>query len=98
MGSPSFDPFRLIRLELRVRHFLANMLYLLFSLFLFLYPATAIFRVGRIMHSENEYREISGRMTVRKAAILCEMDLECAGFTYLGSREMDVVRHIGFYR
>ncbi len=53
---------------------------------------------GRIVHGEFEYPELSGRMSVRKAVMICEADPECAGFTFLGTMELDIERHVGFFR
>ncbi len=53
---------------------------------------------GRIPHGENEYPELSGRMSVRAAASKCETDPECAGFTFVGTPELDSERHVAFFR
>jgi len=58
----------------------------------------AVFLPGRIPLGENEYPELSGRMTVRAAVSSCETDAECAGFTFMGAPELDAIRHVGFFR
>ncbi len=53
---------------------------------------------GRIPHGENEYPELSGRTSVRAAVAKCETDAECAGFTFMGTPDLDKERHVGFFR
>ncbi len=60
--------------------------------------AESAFFPGRIMYGKNEYPELSGRMSVRAAVSKCETDPECAGFTFMGSPELDTERHVGFFR
>ena len=43
---------------------------------------------GRVDHSVNEMDRLNGRMTPREAAIKCELDDECAGFTYHGPKSL----------
>ena len=43
---------------------------------------------GRVDHSVNEMNRLNGRMTLREAAIKCELDDECAGFTYHGPKSL----------
>ena len=43
---------------------------------------------GRVDHSINEMNRLNGRMTPREAAIKCELDDECAGFTYHGPKSL----------
>ena len=43
---------------------------------------------GRVDHSVNEMIRLNGRMTLREAAIKCELDDECAGFTYHGPKSL----------
>ena len=46
------------------------------------------FYVGKTDHSINEMQRLNGRMTPREAVIRCELDDECAGFTYHGPKTM----------
>ena len=58
----------------------------------------AKFFSGRVPAGTHEYPEISGRMVLREAVRICEGDAECAGFTQLGSDNLDDVRDVTFYR
>ena len=46
------------------------------------------FYTGRTDHSINEMNRLNGRMTPREAVIKCELDNECAGFTYHGPKRL----------
>ena len=46
------------------------------------------FYTGKTDHSLNEMNRLNGRMTPREAAIKCELDDECAGFTYHGPKTL----------
>ena len=46
------------------------------------------FYTGKTDHSINEMNRLNGRMTPREAAIKCEIDDECAGFTYHGPKTL----------
>ena len=51
---------------------------------------TSGYFVGRIPPEQFEYRELSKNnwMSPNEAARLCETDLECAGFTFRGSKDV----------
>jgi hypothetical protein len=46
------------------------------------------FYTGKTDHSINEMDRLNGRMTPREAAIKCELEDECAGFTYHGPKTL----------
>ena len=46
------------------------------------------FHTGRTDHSVNEMNRLNGRMTPREAVMKCELDDECAGFTYHGPKTL----------
>ena len=46
------------------------------------------FYTGRTDHSINEMNRLNGRMTAREAVMKCELDDECAGFTYHGPKSL----------
>ena len=48
----------------------------------------SLFYTGRTDHSINEMDRLNGRMTAREAVIKCELDEECAGFTYHGPKTL----------
>ena len=48
----------------------------------------SLFYTGRTDHSINEMNRLNGRMTAREAVIKCELDDECAGFTYHGPKTL----------
>ena len=50
--------------------------------------ADGVFYTGRVDHSLNEMNRLNGRMTPRKAAVICELDDECGGFTYHGPKTL----------
>ena len=54
---------------------------------------------GRVDHSDNEMDRLNGRMSPREAVIKCELDDECAGFTYHGPKTLwdDHIFQITFY-
>ena len=58
----------------------------------------SVFYPGKIIYSDSEYPQLSGQMTLREAVLKCEIDLECAGFTFMGTMELELVRRIGFFR
>ena len=59
-----------------------------------------IFYTGRTDQSINEMDRLNGRMTPRQAAVKCELDDECAGFTYHGPKTLldGHIFHITFYK
>ena len=59
---------------------------------------SCVFFPGRVLYAENEYPELSGRMTPRAAVAKCEIDSECAGFTFLGTRDLDQPKNVAFFR
>ncbi len=61
-------------------------------------PVRATFFPGRIMYANNEYPELGGRMRPRLAAIRCESDPECAGFTFMGAPGQSDPAHVAFFR
>lgn len=63
-----------------------------------IYSLFADFIPGKIFPGQFEYPELSGTMNPREAIRICEGDLECAGFTYLGSPDLDTTRKIAFFR
>ena len=46
------------------------------------------FYTGKTDHSINEMDRLNGRMSPREAAIKCELEDECAGFTYHGPKTL----------
>ena len=72
-------------------------LYSRYSLYLWLFcltslsnikSAESVFYTGKTDHSKNEMNRLNGKMTPRAAAIKCELDEECAGFTYHGPKTL----------
>ena len=57
------------------------------------------FIIGKTDHSINEMDRLNGRMSPREAVIKCELDDECAGFTYHGPKTLwdDHIFQITFY-
>ena len=47
-----------------------------------------VFYTGRTDFCINEMNRLHGRMTAREAAMKCELDEECAGFTYHGPKSL----------
>ena len=62
-------------------------------------PVVCELFTGRVDHSINEMTRLNGRMTPREAAIKCELDDECAGFTYHGPKTLpdDHTFQVTFY-
>ena len=58
----------------------------------------AAFYPGIPMVGEHEMPELNDWMTVRKAVMLCETNLECAGFAFIGSLSFDIEYDIFFFR
>ncbi len=67
-------------------------------LLLLLRPSLSAFFPGRIMYGENEYPELSGRMRLRAAVARCEVEQQCAGFTFMGTTDLDAERNVAFFR
>ena len=59
----------------------------------------SVFYIGKTDHSINEMNRLNGRMTPREAVIKCELDDECAGFTYHGPKTIwdDHTFQVTFY-
>lgn len=55
------------------------------------------YKVGRLPGGQFEYPELNGHYTPSEAAAACEADLQCAGFTFKGSRAVDVKASTFFF-
>ena len=77
------------KVDYRCYYFCDVNVYLFWILFLcYISTIESTFYVGKTDHSINEMTRLNGRMTPREAVLKCELDDECAGFTYHGPKSL----------
>ena len=59
---------------------------------------TTGFFVGQIPLGKFEYPDLKAVLKPQQARVICENDLECAGFTWKGAKILDIPHPITFFR
>ena len=73
---------------------------MLTKLWIFAFPVfcESAFYPGRIGYGIYEYPEMTSTSKVREAVQRCEVDLQCAGFTFMGALNLEIERKIAYFR